>query len=74
MKVKFTTTQDVTEFVNAAMKSRLEIDVVSGQHRVDAKSIMGIISLNLSEPVEVEFLGGRDEAFVEAIGRFIVCG
>lgn len=72
MQVKFTTTQDVTEFVNAAMRSNLEIDVVSEQHRVDAKSIMGIISLDLSKPVAVEFLGGHDEAFVEAIDRFIV--
>ena len=44
---------DVKEFVNTATLADFEIDLVSGRYTVDAKSIMGIFSLDLSKPITV---------------------
>lgn len=44
---------DVKDFVNIVSKSIHDIDLVSGRYIVDAKSIMGIFSLDLSKPITV---------------------
>ena len=45
---------DVKNFVNIVTKYDFEIDMTSGRYVVDAKSIMGIFSLDLSKPIAVE--------------------
>lgn len=52
-KVKLTTQQDVGDFCNAVthMKSTVKITAINAI--VDASSLMGIMTLNLSEPVEL---------------------
>lgn len=47
--------EKVKTFVGIATKRDFEIDVQSqtGRHCVDAKSIMGVFSLNLSKPVTI---------------------
>ncbi len=45
---------DVKNFVNVVTKYDYEIDLISGRYIVDAKSIMGIFSLDLSKPIDVE--------------------
>ena len=45
---------DVKEFVNIVSKYDFDIDLTSGRYVVDAKSIMGIFSLNLSKAIKVE--------------------
>ncbi|MEG1441373.1 MAG: HPr family phosphocarrier protein [Oscillospiraceae bacterium] len=42
---------DVKNFVNAVTKYEYEVDLISGRYVVDAKSIMGIFSLDLSKPI-----------------------
>lgn len=70
------TIDKIKEFVNVAMSSKLEtIDVKSGRFTVDARSIMGIFSLNVSEPVDVVVENGDDtdtEKFFNAIEKFVV--
>ncbi len=46
--------EDVKNFVNIATKYDFDIDLTSGRYVVDAKSIMGIYSLDLSKAVKVE--------------------
>ena len=53
MRIKLPTANDVKEFVNAAMLCPYQIDVKRGRYIVDGKSIMGLFSLNLSEPLSV---------------------
>lgn len=48
---------DVREFVSAASLTPVDIDVVSGRYTIDAKSIMGLFSLSLQEPVMVRVYG-----------------
>ena len=44
----------VKSFVNAVNRLEGEFDLVSGRYIVDAKSIMGIFSLDLSRPIELQ--------------------
>ena len=44
---------DVKEFVNTVMLFDYDVDLVSGRYAVDAKSIMGIFSLDISKPIEL---------------------
>ena len=65
---------DVKEFVNIVAKYDFDIDLTSGRYVVDAKSIMGIFSLNLSKPIKVEAHCDDKKAikFKEEVKRFIV--
>ena len=45
---------DVKNFVNLVSRFDYDIDLASGRYKVDAKSIMGIFSLDLSKPIAVE--------------------
>ena len=49
----FSTIDKIKKFVNVVQKFESSIDLKSGRYVVDAKSIMGIFSLNLSNPVNV---------------------
>lgn len=54
MKIKLNTIKDVNSFVNA--NSRYyegDIDVRQGRQIIDGKSILGMYSLNLIEPLDV---------------------
>lgn len=43
----------VKSFVNTITKYDYDFDLVSGRYVIDAKSIMGIFSLDLSKPIEL---------------------
>lgn len=43
----------VKSFVNAIAQFDFDFDLVSGRYVIDAKSIMGIFSLDLSKPIEL---------------------
>lgn len=48
---------DVKEFVNIVSKYDFDIDLTSGRYVVDAKSIMGIFSLALNQPIDFTYEG-----------------
>lgn len=56
IKVQFITIKDIEEFVTITGKcpKSTEVIVKHGKFIVDGKSLMGLFSLNLSEPVNVE--------------------
>ena len=43
----------VKSFVNAINQFEYDFDLVSGRYVIDAKSIMGIFSLDLSKPINL---------------------
>lgn len=63
---------DVKEFVNIVMRYNFDIDLVSGRYAVDAKSIMGIFSLDLSKPIQLNAHTDDADDFLKAIEKFIV--
>ncbi|MDR2931547.1 MAG: HPr family phosphocarrier protein [Oscillospiraceae bacterium] len=66
------TINDVKEFVNVVTRFDFEVDLISGRYAVDAKSIMGIFSLDLSKPIKVDIHCDDCAEFLAAIDKFIV--
>lgn len=48
------------------------LDLVSGRYRVDAKSLMGIFSLDLSKPVTMEYKSEYEEIAKGLFAPFLV--
>lgn len=73
-KVMLNSINDVKKFVNAAVSRACDIDVVSGRYIIDAKSIMGIFSIDLAKPVKVEVHGTEEDVavFSNDIAPFII--
>lgn len=53
MKIKLDSIEAVKNFVNKVNLYSGDIDIVSGRYTIDAKSIMGIFSLDLAKPLTV---------------------
>ncbi len=51
IEIKLTSIQDIRNFVDTVTKYNMDIDLSSGRYIVDAKSIMGIFSLDLLNPI-----------------------
>lgn len=62
---------EVKAFVNAVTKYDYEIDLSSGRYLVDAKSIMGIFSLDLSKPIKVEAHSNDCEDLLRDVAPFV---
>ena len=62
---------DVKSFVNIVSKYDFEIDLISGRYVVDAKSIMGIFSLDLGKPIDVEIHSDSCDKLLEELAPFI---
>lgn len=65
---------DVKVFVNEINLLPCDADLVSGRYTVDAKSIMGIFSLDLSKPIELDIHSDDDaacDAFLKKIASFV---
>ncbi|MBP1564539.1 MAG: HPr family phosphocarrier protein [Oscillospiraceae bacterium] len=60
---------DVKKFVNFVSDYNFKIELVSGRYAVDAKSIMGIFSLDLDRPVKMNAYTD-DEGFISGIKNF----
>jgi len=63
---------DVKEFVNIISKCECDVDLVSGRYIVDAKSIMGIFSLDLSKPITINIHSDDAQEFLDSIAKFVV--
>lgn len=50
--IKLESVDRVKDFVHAVSALDSDIDLVSGRYIIDAKSIMGIFSMNLSQRIE----------------------
>ena len=53
MEITLKNIQDVREFVNIVVLIDYEVDLAQGRYIIDAKSIMGIFSLDLLAPISV---------------------
>ena len=72
LKVKISTLNDVKEFVSTVMLFGYDIDLISGRYAIDAKSIMGIFSIDLSKELKLVAHSDDTAELEEAIAKFIV--
>ncbi len=70
-EIMLSSINDVKAFVNIVNNYNFDVDLVSGRYVVDAKSIMGIFSLDLSKPIKVEVREDDSEKFFEDLTPFI---
>ena len=53
VRISLNSIDKVKSFVNAVSKYEFDFDLVSGRYVIDAKSIMGIFSLDLSKSIDL---------------------
>lgn len=69
MKIKLTSVSEIREFVNCVILADYDVDLVQGRYTIDAKSIMGIFSLDLLSPINlVAHTENADELFAKIAG------
>ena len=70
MQIKLFTVQQIREFVNTVILLEYEVDLVQGRYLIDAKSIMGIFSLDLLAPITVRAHSENAARFFEKLEQF----
>ena len=71
-KIRLTTPADVQEFCSLTNKNPGSVVLSSGAFTVDGKSLLGILSLDLSKPVTMMIDWNANEEFIEGIKKFEV--
>ena len=66
--------EDVKEFNRLVAVYEGDVDLVSGRYVIDAKSIMGIFSLDLSKPIDLNIHadGAALDSVMEIIDKYTV--
>ena len=73
VKISLNSIDKVKAFVNEVTKFDSDFDLVSGRYVIDAKSIMGIFSLDLSKPIDLNIHNdAQADYIVNALKPFIV--
>ena len=69
--IRLSLVENVNKFVNIVSHYPYEMDLRAGRHVVDAKSILGIFSLDLSRPISLEIYTDDCEDLLKEIQPFM---
>ena len=74
VKISLNSIDTVKSFVNEITKYDYDFDLVSGRYVIDAKSIMGIFSLDLSKSIDLNIHADDSEIdkILETLKPYIV--
>ena len=73
VKISLNSIDKVKSFVNDIARFDADFDLVSGRYVIDAKSIMGIFSLDLSKPINLNIHADENmNAILEAIKPYVI--
>lgn len=73
VKISLNSIDKVKTLVNELAKYDSDFDLISGRYVIDAKSMMGIFSLDLSKPLELCIHSDKDaEALESALSAFVI--
>ena len=73
LQISLNSIDKVKSFVNEISKFDNDFDLVSGRYVIDAKSIMGIFSLDLSKPINLNIHADENmNAILEAIKSYVI--
>ena len=70
MKIKLTNVADIRDFVNVVILVDYEVDLVQSRYTIDAKSIMGIFSLDLLSPITLVAHSDKADELFEKLSKF----
>ena len=68
-QIKLQDIDGAKEFVRAAVKCDFDIDVFYNRIIIDAKSMLGVLSLDLSRELTVKY-GGKNNAFENVLCKY----
>ena len=68
-QIRLNATEDVKEFVNEATKCDFDIDISYNRIVIDAKSLLGILSMDLTRVLTVRCYG-ESQSFNEVMTKF----
>lgn len=69
-KIFFKTLDDVKKFVSVVSTKPYDIELLSGKYVVNAKSVMGVLSLDLTSPVTMIANTDTDDSLLKEIEAF----
>ena len=69
--IRLSLVENVNKFVNVVSRYPFEMDLRAGRHVVDAKSILGIFSLDLSRPITLDIYSDACDGLLEDIRPFM---
>jgi len=69
--IRLSLVENVNNFVNIVTRYPFEMDLRAGRHVVDAKSILGIFSLDLSKPITLEIYSDDCGDLLKEIDSFL---
>ena len=72
VQISLNSIEKVKSFVNDISRFEADFDLVSGRYVIDAKSIMGIFSLDLSKPITLNIHADDTTAILETLKPYIV--
>ena len=72
VQISLNSIDKIKSFVNDITKFDYDFDLVSGRYVIDAKSIMGIFSLDLSKELTLNIHSDDCADFLDAIKKYIV--
>lgn len=72
VQINLNSIDKVKAFVHSVNTFNTESDLVSGRFVIDAKSIMGIFSLDLSKPINLTIYNDDDAEIMESLKPFLV--
>lgn len=70
--ISLTEVNQVKRFVNLVGQVPFDVDVVSERYTVNAKSMLGIYSLDLSKPIQIVIYGDDCEELKEKLAEFMI--
>lgn len=70
--IKLSFAEEVKAFVNVVSRYPYDMDLRAGRHVVDAKSILGIFSLDLSKPISLEIYADECKDLESDLKNFII--
>ena len=74
VKIMLDSIAAVKKFVSVVSMYDFDVDLASGRYAVDAKSIMGIFSLDLSKPIDLNVHADGDalQTVLDVLAPYIV--
>ena len=71
VNIKFNTIVQIQNFVNDMSRCLSDVDLTSGKYVVNAKSVIGVFSLDLAHPIGLTAEGVDEDKVIEAVTDLI---
>lgn len=74
VKVNLNSVEKIQDFVSIVRNASCDCDLISGRSYLDAKSLLGILSCDISKPLQLDIHGTEEESkeIVEMIDKYVL--